>query len=292
MDQEQLALRAWASSFGTGEWRRAKCPFCPLITGKEDRRGNLSINGESGYYECWRCHTSGWLDGVESWAPQETVKVEKPTELRPPEGFVRLGEEPGLSALSTRRARRYLESRGLPPATWRDAGIGAVLRGYYAERIVVPIFDDDDRTWLGWVGRLWRRDQPGELRYAYPRGMQRRSILFDRYLLDEETRDPLLVVEGVMDALPYLGRAIAVLGKPSHQHVEMLAKAQRPLAIALDGDAHFEGLMLARRLRLRGVEVGAVRLPPSLDPNTVNPRALLQAARRCIGRDRPAVLEE
>ena len=290
---EELALRAWATASGSGEWRRTRCPFCPFVLSKEDRRGSLSINAESGYYECWRCHTSGWLDDADGWeATEHRVTIEAAVEIKPPDGFKRIGEEPGLSADVLDLPREYLRSRGLRPRTWRDAGIGAVLRGYYGERVVVPIFDDDDETWLGWVGRLWRKDRPGELRYAYPKGMKRKAILFDRYLLDEDTEEPLLVVEGVMDALPYLGRAVAVLGKPSYQHVEMLAKARRPLAISLDGDAHFEGLMLARRLRLRGCKVGAVRLPPKKDPNTISRKRLLEAARRCIGRDRPERVEE
>lgn len=289
---DELALRAWASAVGTGEWRRARCPFCPFVLAKEDKRGSLSINAESGYYECWRCHSTGWIDEEEGWAPETTAKVEAPLTIEPPRGFRAVGTEPGLSAQVLERPRAYLRSRGLRPSIWRDAGIGAVLTGYYGERVVVPIYDDDDETWLGWVGRLWRKEQEGELRYAYPKGMKRGQILFDRYLLDEDTEEPVMVVEGVMDALPYLGRAVAVLGKPSNRHVEMLAKARRPLAIALDGDAHFEGRMLGRRLRLRGAKVGAVRLPPKFDPNTVNRRRLLEAARRCIGRDQPELVEE
>lgn len=290
---EQLALRAWQTSSGSGEWRRTRCPFCPFVLSKEDRRGSLSINASSGYYECWRCKSSGWLDDVDGFEGTEhRVELDVPVEIKPPDGFRPIGTEPGLSAEVFDHPREYLLSRGLRPRVWRDAGIGAVRSGYYAERVVVPIFGDDDSTWLGWVGRLWRKDLPGELRYAYPKGMKRRAILFDRYLLDQDTEEPLLVVEGVMDALPFLGRAVAVLGKPSHQHVEMLAKARRPLAISLDGDAHYEGLMLSRRLRLRGVKVGALRLPPKFDPNTVSRRGLLEAARRCIGCDRPIRVEE
>lgn len=286
-----LATRAWMSSRGSGEWRRAICPFCPMALGKEDRRGSLSFNAESGYFECWRCHENGWIDG-DDWTPAPKVEVQAPTTIRPPEGFVSLADPDVRSSIVLEPAIKYLtKKRGLRMRTIEDAGIGACLLGYFGGRIVVPIFDDDDRTWVGFVARLWRKEKKDELRYAYPKGMRRAVIMFDRYLLDDVTNKPVMVVEGVMDALPYLGRAVAVLGKPSHAHVEMLAKSRRPVAVVLDGDAHREGWALARRLRLRGVRSGAVRLPAKTDPNDQDHEAVMRAARACIGADKPIRLE-
>jgi DNA primase len=93
-----------------------------------------------------------------------------------------------------------------------------------------------------------------------------------------ETDEPLLVVEGMFDALPYIGSAVALLGKPSDIQVRMLAESRRPLVIALDGDAIRDSRALQQRLKLRGVTAGMVKLPPGMDPGDVEPSWLIQRA--------------
>jgi DNA primase len=113
--------------------------------------------------------------------------------------------------------------------------------------------------------------------------MQRGEVLYNHTALHVETERPVMVVEGVFDALALWPHAVAVLGKPSHFQVDALASAKRPVAIVLDGDAWQEGYALAMRLRLAGQRAGSVTLPPKTDPDEVD-RAWLEAAvAECIG---------
>ncbi len=262
---------------GKHGWIRVNCPLCASVVGKSDKRASLGVFPSSGYYHCFRCYSAGWTGertGEEFAPPKEVV------ELAPPDGFVPLWVEPGRSAEALAPARRYLEARGIGFTTWQAASIGACLTGSAKKRIVVPLFDADSSGWFGWIGRDWTGNS--WLRYLYPEGMIKSALLYHAGLLQQPGDAPLLVVEGVFDALPYYGNAVATLGKPGADQVDLLASSRRPLVIALDGDAWEESYALARRLNLRGVRAGFVRLPAGEDPGSVEPSWLLSEANRAI----------
>jgi hypothetical protein len=256
---------------GGSSYARLNCPACPDRAGKTDRKGSLSVNLVTGWYRCWRCGAEGRVDLPDSMRRegaigdtyQETLQV-----MPPPDGFMLLGEEPALSAEASKLARDYLVRRGLvDPAIWRAVGIGCCLEGRHANRVVVPVLAPDG-AWLGWVARSWF---PSSRPYLNAPGMRlgAAGALFNGAVLDQQTDAPVLVVEGVFDALAYWPDAVAVLGKPTHQQVDTLRVAGRPVVIVLDGDAWEEGEQLAFRLRMKGCRAGWVRLPPRTDPDEV-----------------------
>jgi len=259
-------------------WLRCTCPFCMDRVGKQDKRQSLSVKPGDWIYRCWRCHISGKLKheptGADHLAQPERDLSE--FDLGPPETFLLLGEGPGAQDFAGRAARRYLlEHRRVPRSTWRQAGIGYCRRGRAARRIVVPVHPLGSTEWRGWVGRAWNPDV--DLRYVYPPGMPRGQLLFNADALLVETTTPVLVVEGVFDALPHWPNAVACLGKPVESQVQMMKGARRPLLVALDGDAWSEGAALAMRLNLSGKTAASLRLPPRKDPGdyrTADLRAL------------------
>lgn len=251
-------------------WTRVRCPLCVSRTGKEDRRGSLGVRA-SGVFNCFKCGAKGSVrvDGVRVAEPAPAEEFY----LGPPEGFVPL---PHASVLGT-RAMDYLLGRGLPRKTILAAGLGACLSGYHFGRVIVPVTAPTSGEWLGWVGRAWTKS--AEVPYLYPRGMDRATTLYNERALYVETDDPVLVVEGTLDALAVWPHGVAVLGKPSEPQIAKLARARRPVAVVLDGDALDEGWALAARLRFEGARAGFVRLPPKVDPDEV-PRAELDAMAR------------
>lgn len=251
---------------------RAKCPFCLVRTGKADRRGSLSASLTTGWYDCFKCGIRGRVDDYNAGldddvAPAAAVLVP------PPESFMLLAEEPAASAAVTAPARAYLRGRGIGDDLWAVAGIGACTDGFYAGRVVVPITDVAG-AWHGYVARTWAKKAPSP--YRYPPGMRRGELLYNPGALLVETDVPLLVVEGVFDALHLWPDGVALLGKWSHAQVLMLARAPRPVVVVLDGDAVDECEELAYLLRLEGQQAGFVRLPPRMDPDDL-PAAELRA---------------
>jgi hypothetical protein len=270
-DAVEESFRSTAKREG-GKYRIV-CPFCTSSkTGRPDY--SMSVASGTGLYYCHRCEHGGRLR--EAPDPYADVSVEQTIEVtEPPDGFIPLGHEPGLSAESLEDARAYARKRGLDEAMCREMGVGAVLDGYYAGRIIIPMLNDE-RDWVGYVARDWtgRAQKP----YLYPRGMSREH-LFNESALWERTEEPVLVVEGVLDTVPYWPDAVAVLGKPSHTQKESLMRAQRPVVLVLDGDAWREAHALCMELRLFGRTAGWVRLPPKKDPDEV-PTAWLRGAAR------------
>jgi len=263
---------------GTG-WRRGHCPFCVERTGKADRRQSFGVH-ESGRYCCFKCGVGGRVHGDSTTAgPMPAVVAH---EMDAPDGFTPLWSAAGAGAACLEPAREFLRRRGLPEATWAWAGIGACATGRYGGRVVVPIRADDGETWLGWVARSWVRQ--AERPYLYPAGMARGEVLYNHRALLEEGDDPVIVVEGVLDALcpGCWPDGVALLGKVGGSQLEALQSSRRPVAVVLDGDAWEEGEMLAMRLRFGGQRAGAVRLPPKTDPDEVPVAWLREEVSRCL----------
>lgn len=257
---------------------------------------------------CFRCESRGRINML---IPAVAADLSEPSEpehdFEPPPGFVALGMEPARSSLSCREPLDYLRRRGVSDFVVTEAQIGAVFEGerMHEGRIFVPILDSDNRTWRGWSARLWDRpksedpwddllglNDPAPValgrkrwtppKYLYPSGMDRAHLLYNSAALDDLTDEPLLLVEGVFDALPYYPQAVAFLGKPSEEQVERLMRSERPLVACLDGDAWQIGEMLSMRLRFAGRTAGWVKLPPKEDPGTVDPSWLLTEAERAL----------
>lgn len=272
------------------KWLRLSCPFC-ADDGHVDRKHSLGVSSATGHYECFRCGTKGRLENppdptaAANYVPQE--EPERVT-MPPPDEYRCLGVSPGLTSYSLEPAREYLIKRGLTsPEVWRKYQIGAASDGYWEGRIIIPMIAHDTGEWLGWVARLWQNPSPNAegrhgMKYLYPKGMPRGRTFWNHRALFLDTDDPVMIVEGALDALPHGDNAVACLGKPSHIQVEWLAETERPIAVVLDGDSWGESWALAARMRFNGKRAGFVRLPPKTDPNQVDPAWLLDEARRSL----------
>lgn len=260
-----------------GRTLRAECPFCE--SSKPGKSApSLACDAGTGLFYCFRCTHGGKL------IPPPDPNLETPPpvegeEVVPPDGFTLLGEGDGARAMMFDEARRYASARGITDDIGRKLQVGATLTGFYGGRLILPIIEGG--VWRGWVGR----DFTGRSskKYLYPKGMNRATLLPNIDALQVETDIPLLVVEGVLDMLPFFPHAIPLLGKCSSWQYEQLARAKRPVVLVPDGDAWRESHALSLKLQLDGVSAGAVRLPPKIDPDEVPPAAIWSAAVESIG---------
>ncbi len=244
---------------------------------------SLAFNSETNWYRCLRCGTKGRVKVIPDYLLRTGGILEKQevTTFQPPDHFTPLASATQSIAFQT--PVNYLASRGISKRIVAEAGIGACMAGKFAWRVVVPIFARKGHTWLGYSARDWTNRSP--LRYRYPSGMQRGKILYNAAALDSPSKEPIIAVEGVFDALPYWPHAVAFLGKPSGEQKEMLLETERPIVVVLDGDAWRESWALAERLKLAGKKAAMVRLMPKTDPNSVNRKWLVQEARKAIRED-------
>ena len=284
---------AAARASGSSGWLRTNCLACPDRVDKLDTKASFRMSTSSGFYECMRCGLRGFVDGdYERYVPQRVLSdserqaQEEARECRElPVGFYPLDREPALSSRTLRPAYEFLDKRGIDAAKRARGGIGAcVAPGQrFNERIIAPLRGASGEL-CGFVGRSWEKRHP--VPYLYPRGMRRGAILHGAHLLHRKTNAPLVVVEGVFDAL-YLsdaGDAVPVLGMPSEEQMTLLLEAERPVVFCLDGDAWVKGYALAQRLNAAAIaqrlsaRFGALRLPPGLDPDDFAPSEVFSAA--------------
>jgi hypothetical protein len=303
-DAVQSSFESSARREGRGY--RVLCPFC--VSSKTGRRDfSMSVTG-AGLFHCHRCATGGKLREAPDPGALDAAEAEDAIrEFAPPEGFVPFGSGDGLTAAELNDARGYVINRGMRSLRMvRATGVGAVPAWFacsdecicrtnadpdrarfkwcrFGGRVIVPVLADDGLTWFGFVGR----DYTGKasMPYLYPPGMARGAHLYNSIALHEDSIEPVMVVEGVFDAIALWPDAVAVLGKPSHAHVDMLLASRRPVAIVLDGDAYDEARALAMRLRFDGQRAGVVQLPPKKDPDQMDLGWLKHEARECL--DRP-----
>ena len=245
---------------------RANCPFCEDAVGKVDRKQCLQLES-TGWWKCYRCDTRGKIDedsmpfDIATLAANAPAKAEIVHKL--PDGFVPLWKPEG-KAISCQPAWRHLRTRaGITPELIAEVRIGACVRGLFAGRVVVPIYRGGRLA--GAVGRSWHKQ--ARLKYRYTEGFDRAATLYNEEALYVETARPVLVVEGVFDTFPFWPHAVAVLGKPSSQQLDMMLAAKRPIFVVLDGDAHREGTSLALWLRHHGKQAASLRLDPGVDPD-------------------------
>lgn len=283
-EQNALAQAAYRSvRFITASGHaRANCPFCVTRVGKEDKKQALAFGTNTGWYKCWRCGTKGKLGGEEFKGEAPPGPAERPkVKHGAPEGFFPLA---GDDSMVFEPARRYLATRGLGDQdVWGAAHIGASVKGRAAYRVIVPVLSPDGEWW-GWVGRTWLNKKAVDRPYLNASGMTVgvEGHLYNHAALMVPTEEPVLVMEGVFDALAYWPDAVAVLGKPTDAQLLALQLAPRPVAFMLDGDSWREAESLAMLLRFKGQHAGSVRLPPGLDPDEVDRDEYRQKARECI----------
>ena len=259
---------------------RVNCPLC-TDRGKpsRDRDRSMAFYPASGFYKCFRCRAMGIVDGVGTVQVKTASGRQSCMEL---EGVAYLRNEDTRRSAHAAPALQYLRKRKIPERVWSDANLAVGVTGEFIHRIVVPLVGADGQLW-GAVGRAWN---PDPLPYRTMEGMAR-DRLFNDAALDVETRHPVLVVEGIFDALPFYPHAVACLGKPSPPQIDRLAASRRPVVVCLDGDAWREAEVLMLKLRMRGVEAAFLRLPGGTDPNDLDPNELTaQAANLIEGENR------
>jgi DNA primase len=283
-----------ARASGASRWLRSNCLACPDRAGKSDSKRSFSFHSPTGFYHCKRCGLRGraseYVDTLSEDVQRQLDRLEddgaeESKEL--PKGFYLLDEEPAKSSTNGRAAREFLDRRGITADKRAAYGIGAVLvpgNKWYG-RVIIPLRAEDGSLY-GFIGRSWFKKH--EMPYLYSCGLQRAELLFGGGELYRETDDPLIVVEGTMDAI-FLGRdCAAILGMPSGIQQEMFLESRRPVVLALDGDAWVRGWSMAQQLRSLSLCQGghgryaALRLPGGTDPDEIDPDYLFQAAREAV----------
>jgi DNA primase len=238
------------------------CPFC------NHHKPKLQVNTETQKWHCWVCNSGGKkmtsllrrLDvdrktiskireiyGDSVFVAKEddaVVFVSLPKEFKPlwiePKGFIP----------EYRNAVHYLKQRGIGTKEIVKYGIGYCEEGLYARRIIIPSYDADGKLNY-FVSRSYYSDE--KMKYKNP-PISKNVICFDSQI---NWNEPIILCEGVFDAIAIRRNAVPLLGKfPSKNLVEKIfLNGVKDVTISLDNDAFREALKAADYFRKQGIRV-------------------------------------
>jgi DNA primase len=243
------------------------CPFC------NHHKPKLQVNTDTQKWHCWVCNSGGKkmtsllrkLDVDRATIAKireiygDSVYVQKEDDavvfVSLPKEFISLSEIPKGFNPEYRNAIHYLTQRGIGLKEIVKYGIGYCKEGLYARRIIVPSYDSDGKVNY-FISRSYYQDET--MKYKNP-PISKNVICFDSQTNWDE---PIVLCEGVFDAIAIRRNAIPLLGKfPSKLLVEKIfANGVKDITISLDNDALREALKAADYFRKQGIKVRLMKL--------------------------------
>lgn len=258
----------FGSCYKSGEEFLFHCKKC----GHDKKK--LSVNFEKNVFKCWICDYRGnnlfslvkkygtrsqkqeWesyaktidvsLSLEEMFQDQEQEEQEQ-IKINLPKEFISLANK--KLPLSSVEPMKYLLGRGITKKEILKWKIGYCKSGEYANRIIVPSFDEDgDVNYF--IARAYGKEWP-----PYKNPNVSKDIVFNELYVDFQ--NDLVLVEGVFDAIN-AENAVPILGNSLREDSKLfqeIVKWDTTVYVALDPDAEKKAMKLIKNLLLYGVEV-------------------------------------
>ena len=238
------------------------CPFCNHRKPKLEIKMVANEKGENPW-ECWVCNTRGRT--VKSLLRQMRVGrddansvlqyVKKGESLDYELQIIELPKEfqPLYSASTTsiiaNKVRNYLYRRGLTDNDFLKYNIGYCLTGDYANRIIIPSYDENNQLNF-FVARTFENDF---FKYKNP-SASKDLVAFENMVNWDQ---PIILVEGVFDAMAVKRNAVPILGKTLSKSLmkKLVSNKVQDIYIALDKDALKSALIYSEQFLAMGKKV-------------------------------------
>jgi len=253
------------------------CPFCNHPKRKLEVNFAENEKGKNNWH-CWVCNAKGTrLSTLFKKIPVSSSKLDElgkyvkiyqgigdktnETILELPIEFISL-DDPDTSNMNTRKALKYLKNRGINSLSIKRYNIGYCDKGQYSDRVVIPSYDDEGN--LNFFTTRSFTDNPR--RYKNPK-VSRDIIPFANTI---NWHSPIILCEGVFDAIAIKRNAIPLLGKtiPPKLIERIVSDSVRQVFIALDNDALKQALEYCETLMNLGKEVFLINLEQK-DPSNI-----------------------
>ena len=240
------------------------CPFC------NHSKQKLQVNTETQKWHCWTCNSGGKkltsllkkLDvdrktisiireiyGDSNYNPK-LEDADTKVYIQLPKEFISLGESPKGFNPEYKHAIHYLTQRGIGMKEIIKYNIGYCKEGLYSRRVIIPSYNSDGSLNY-FVSRSYYPEN--KMKYKNP-PISKNVICFDSQV---NWNEPIILCEGVFDAITIKRNAIPLLGKfPSRNLVEKIfMSGVSDIIISLDSDAINEALKAAEYFRKQGINV-------------------------------------
>ena len=274
-----------------GSYRRSNdeylfhCPYC------NHHKKKMSVNFSLNAFKCWICDQRGkniyrmvrkfgnhkqrqrYLELIGRLDLSEFEKiingineVEEKQIVDLPTEFTSLCNK--HLPLSSKRPLDYLRGRGIEKSDILAWKIGYCDQGRYGGRVIIPSFDSE-----GDINYFIARSYVGHNR-RYLNPSCGRDIIFNELSVDWD--EPLILVEGVFDAIVAGENAVPILGSTLRQDsllFQAIAAHDTPVYLALDPDAEKKAKWIIKSLLQYDVEVFKVPIDDYEDIGSMSPQS-------------------
>jgi len=250
-----------------------KCPFCTHHKNKMEISLRTTAKREN-FWHCWVCGAKGKTILTlfkKIKAPQDKIaelnilivpsKKEEHIDistLELPKEFISLSNEVEnkIAQIEAKHALKFLKKRGITQDDIIKYNIGFCKEGKYEYRIIIPSYDS-----LGKLNYFIARDykEPSLRKYKNPPASAKDVIGWELYINWDA---PIILVEGIFDALTIKRNVIPLFGKVLHDKLmkKLVESSVNRIYIALDADARKDALKQAEQLMSYGKEVYLVEM--------------------------------
>jgi|TARA_R110000764_G_scaffold3134_1_gene13186 DNA primase len=259
------------------------CPFCNHRKPKLEINMHTTEEGKN-FWECWVCQTRG--QSIRSLLKQLSTPKDQASEILkylPKGSYI---EYTGLSIVEIPKefqplylassesyvanmVKKYLYERGLTDNDFIKYSIGYCTTGDYGGRVVIPSYSGSNQLNF-FVARTY---DGSYFKYKNPEASK--DIIFFENLINWE--QPIILCEGVFDAMAIKRNAIPILGKSisTSLYKRIITSKVKDIYIALDTDAKVRALEIGEKFLNQGKRVFLIDLPDK-DPSEMGFRAFTE----------------
>lgn len=171
-----------------------------------------------------------------------------PTIIQLPDGFKSL-KSLQKSDIEGRHALNYLKKRNITKGDIFKYNIGYCESGFYAKRIIIPVYNVDSQL-IYFIARSYVESN---LNYLIPKIP--RDFVANEHMINWSL--PIVLCEGIFDAISAKNNAIPLLGKNISNELQkrLITEDVRDIYICLDSDALRESLRICEHLMNEGKNV-------------------------------------
>ena len=259
----------------------------------QHHKPKLQVNIQTGKWHCWVSNQGGHnlyqlfkkvnagyddftllnqLLGDVSFYQKDKDKKSEVIQL--PQEYKSLSDDSDTSIIK-QHAIRFLRKRGFNSEDILRYNLGYCTEGAYNNRIIIPSYDSEGRLNY-FVGRDFYNSNFKYKNPPFPKDI----IGFDLYV---NWSLPIILVEGVFDAMSIKGNAIPLFGKSILSQLEkkITEKRVNSIFIVLDGDAFNDAIQMVEKFTDNGISVNFVKLDGQ-DPNDLGYHQMIQKIHEAV----------
>ena len=253
-----------------------KCPFCTHHKNKMEISLRTTSKREN-FWHCWVCGAKGKTILTlfkKIKAPKSKIdelnilivpaKKEEHIDigqLELPKEFIRFDDHEKfitdrVAQIESKHALRFLRKRGITTDDIIKYNIGFCKEGKYEHRVIIPSYDNSCKLNY-FIARDYK--EPSLRKYKNPPASAKDVIGWELYINWDA---PIILVEGIFDALTIKRNVIPLFGKVLHDKLmkKLVESSVNRIYIALDADARKDALKQAEQLMSYGKEVYLVEM--------------------------------